>query len=95
MKKHIFAESLKFNIMKNFYLAWLLLAFCCLFSCSKEDTTPFLKGENENTTKSPDSVTMTEGEMVLGEIKTIPKFSHKLATICNKQYLCINIIRQD
>lgn len=67
MKKHIFAESLKFNIMRNFYLACLLLAFCCLFSCSKEDTTPFLKGENENTTKSPDSATMTEGEIILGE----------------------------
>ena len=67
MKKHIFAESLNFNIMRNFYLACLLLAFCCLFSCSKEDTTPFLKGENENTTKSPDSATMTEGEIILGE----------------------------
>lgn len=67
MKNYIFAESLKFNIMRNFYHICLLVALCCLTSCSKEDTTPFLTGDAKNTTKSTNSVIMTEGEMVLGE----------------------------
>lgn len=81
--------------MKKLYLFCLALALCCFASCSIEDTIHPFKEESENTTKSTNPITMTDGEMVLGEIKTIPKFSHKLATICNKQYLCINIIRQD
>lgn len=102
--------------MKKLYLFCLALALCCFASCSKEDTIPPFKEESENTTKSTNPITMTDGEMVLGEkldnpfsvanmqkaysnlikdkgklslmatlgeIKTIPKFSYKLATICN------------
>lgn len=61
------SKFLNFNIMKKLYLFCLALALCCFASCSIEDTIHPFKEESENTTKSPDSVTMTEGEIVLGE----------------------------